>query len=129
MNKWYILKGVKIALCIAVGILGLGYLTMFLWNWLVPSLFNGPYLTFIQALGLFILAKLLFGGFKGKSGCWDGRCENGSRSYYWKQRMDEKMTNLTPEEREKFRKHMSDRCRGGWGWNKSDVQNSDSEIK
>lgn len=48
------------------------YVVMRLWNWLVPALFNGPRLRFVQALGLFFLARLLFGfgsfGFHGHGG-------------------------------------------------------------
>lgn len=32
-----------------------------LWNWLVPSVFGLPEISFIQALGLIGLIKLLFG--------------------------------------------------------------------
>lgn len=32
---------------------------MWLWNWLVPSLFNGPELTFWQTAGLYFLINLL----------------------------------------------------------------------
>lgn len=124
MKRWYIFKGIKIAVLVAAGALLMGYIMMSLWNWLVPVLFNGPHLTFVQAIGLFVLSKMLFGGFKGRGGCWGGHCGGGwHRGGHWKQRFDEKMANLTPEEREKFRKHMSDRCRG-WDWNKEEGQNS-----
>jgi hypothetical protein len=80
--------------------LGLGFLTMSLWNWLVPVLFHGPVITFWQAIGLFILSKLLFGGFKGKGGRWGG---NSPRHQYWRKRMEERMATMTEEEKEKFR--------------------------
>ncbi len=38
---------------------------MLLWNALVPVLFNGVVITFWQALGLLVMAKLLFGGLGG----------------------------------------------------------------
>lgn len=38
------------------------WLIMLLWNWLVPTLFNGVMLTFWQTFGLTILLDLLFGG-------------------------------------------------------------------
>ncbi len=53
---------------IGFGILGLGfvtlaiYVTMSLWNWLIPSLFNGPVLGFWETAGLFILSKILLTG-------------------------------------------------------------------
>ncbi len=46
-----------------------GYVVMLLWNWLMPSLFGLGTLNFWQAVGILILAKILFGGFgSGKSG-------------------------------------------------------------
>ena len=50
------------------GVLGAGFIflavfvTMSLWNWLVPSLFNGPVLNFWQTAGLFLLSKILLTG-------------------------------------------------------------------
>lgn len=38
-----------------------GYIIMWLWNTLMPELFDLPTLTYWQAVGLFILAKILFG--------------------------------------------------------------------
>lgn len=40
----------------------LGYLVQYLWNWLMPSIFGVGKITYWQAFGLIILAKLLFGG-------------------------------------------------------------------
>jgi hypothetical protein len=38
-----------------------GFVVMHLWNWLMPSLFNLARITFLQAWGLVLLGKLLFG--------------------------------------------------------------------
>ncbi len=40
----------------------LGFIIMWLWNWLMPMLFGLPTLTFWQAAGVFILSKILLGG-------------------------------------------------------------------
>ncbi|MCT4582945.1 MAG: hypothetical protein N4A35_16145 [Flavobacteriales bacterium] len=40
-----------------------GYIIMWLWNWLMPELFGLTTINYWQAVGLFILSKLLFGGF------------------------------------------------------------------
>lgn len=40
-----------------------GWLVMLLWNHLMPSLFGLTVITYWQAVGLLVLAKLLFGGF------------------------------------------------------------------
>lgn len=48
-----------------------GNLIMWLWNWLMPSLFGLRTIGFWEGLGLFLLAKILF-GFGGSSGSGDG---------------------------------------------------------
>lgn len=42
-----------------------GFVIMWLWNWLMPELFDLPSLTYWQAVGLFILSKILLGGIGG----------------------------------------------------------------
>lgn len=41
-----------------------GYFVMLLWNWLMPSIFGLTTITFWQAAGIVLLARLIFGGFK-----------------------------------------------------------------
>ena len=38
----------------------LGFPLMWLWNWLMPGIFNLPEITFFQALGLNALSTILF---------------------------------------------------------------------
>ncbi len=66
----YVSKGVKIVFFILFGIaiaFLVGYLVMRLWNWLMPELFGLTTLNYWQAVGLLILAKIIF-GFGGGSG-------------------------------------------------------------
>lgn len=62
------MKALRVLKYIGFGILGLGFMvlavfiTMSLWNWLIPALFHGPVVTFWQAAGLFLLSKILFTG-------------------------------------------------------------------
>jgi len=44
--------------CVALGGAVI-YLAMRLWNWLVPSLFHGPRLTYWQAVGLWVLLGII----------------------------------------------------------------------
>lgn len=93
----------------------LAWVTMLLWNWLIPSLFGGPEIRYLEAAGLMILGRLLVGGFKGGRG---GGCNGGGKwghggHGYWKRRWEDKMANMTPEEKEKFKMGMN-KC-GGWG--------------
>jgi hypothetical protein len=62
------MKALRVLKFAGFGILGLGFitlavfLTMSLWNALIPQLFHGPVLTFWQTAGLFILSKILLTG-------------------------------------------------------------------
>jgi Ca2+/H+ antiporter, TMEM165/GDT1 family len=90
----------------AIAIFVFGGLVMLLWNNVLVQVTHVSTITFIQALGILVLAKILFGGFRGG---W------GSRRYYWKQRMRDKWNNMTPEERDKFKQEWQKRC-GHWGY-------------
>jgi hypothetical protein len=92
-----------------LALIGFGYLVMFLWNQLIPVLFHGPQVTFWQAIGLLVLAKILLHGF----GHHAGRHWNSGRYQYWRSRMEEKMASMTPEEKEKFNEEWGRHCRPG----------------
>src|ERR1700730_5564621 len=76
------------------------FVVMSLWNWLMPALFGWHLINFWQAVGILVLSKILFGGFRGHPG----------RHLYWRRRMMERGDQMTPEEREKFRQGMRGRC-------------------
>jgi len=80
-----------------------GFVVMYLWNWLVPSLFGGHTIGYWQAWGIIVLSKILFGGFSGHSGDHGG----------WKRRMRERWEKMTPEERAKFCQGLSGRGEPG----------------
>jgi hypothetical protein len=113
-GKW-ILKGIGFAVLTVLGIFAFGYVFMQLWNWLMPDLFNLHAITFWQGVGLLVLGKMLFGGFRSKWGgrCGYGHCGGGHRGY-WRNRWEEKMMNMSPEEREKFKQRMKEKC--GYYW-------------
>ena len=90
----------------AVAILVFGEVVMLLWNNVLAAVTSVHTITFVQALGILVLSKILFGGFRGG---W------GPRRHYWKQRMTQKWNNMTPDEREKFKQEWQRRC-GGWGY-------------
>lgn len=109
MNRsFWLLRGLKFVLFAALFVAAAGYLTMSLWNWLVPELFAGPVINFWQTLGLLLLSRILFGGWGrgGRSGAW------ARRRRLWKQKMEARMADLTPEEQEKFRQKMQHSCSG-----------------
>lgn len=57
-----------------------GFIIMWLWNGLMPDIFGLPSVTYWQAVGLFILAKLIFGGFGGNSSK-NGKSKHNKCSY------------------------------------------------
>jgi len=96
--KW----GLKIFALVVVAIAVVGWVVMGLWNWLAPELFGWHPLSFVQALGLLVLCRLLIGGFRGR----------GGGHWHWRARLAERLEAMTPEEREKFRAGLRGRC--GW---------------
>jgi hypothetical protein len=102
------MRAVRVLKFLVIGVLAATLFTFVvrgLWNWLMPGLFGWHLITFWQALGILILSKILFGGFRGRPGC------GGS----WRGRMTERWEKMTPEEREKFREGL----RSGCGWRRA----------
>jgi len=77
-----------------------GWITMSLWNWLVPDLFHGPVLTFWQALGLLVLSKILF---------WSFGKKHSGRAGHWRPYWKDKWTAMSPEDRERFKQKMKEK--------------------
>jgi hypothetical protein len=74
-----------------------GEIVMHLWNWLMPAIFGLKAITFWQAIGLLILARILVGGLGGGP----GSNRSGAR---WER--------MTPEEHDRFREWMRTRPGG-----------------
>jgi hypothetical protein len=75
------------ALLVVAMIAVLGLVVMRLWNWVVPGLVVGANeIDYARAIGLLVLCRILFGGFRGGGGC---------RARQWQR--------MTPEEREQLR--------------------------
>lgn len=85
----------------------ISFAVMSLWNALLPDILHVTAINFWQALGIFVLCKILFGF--GKGGRW-----GGGGAPWMRQRMEERFRNMSPEEREKFRKKMEMCGRGRW---------------
>lgn len=99
MRNRYV-RGFGIAVLVALAIVLFGFFVMQLWNWLLPPLFGFKAITFLQALALLVLSRILFGGMRGR-GMHGG----------WRSRMRERWDRMTPEEREKFRSGFGRHCR------------------
>ncbi|TYP94157.1 hypothetical protein BC792_11325 [Sphingobacterium allocomposti] len=86
---------------VLAGIFLLVALVQYLWNWLVPDIFGFKAISYWQAFGLFVLSKILFGGF--------GKPKGGFRKGV---PHDE---GLSPEERERLKaelkRRFDEKCR------------------
>ena len=102
MRRRWSIRVVRFAAIAVVAITVFSFVVMNLWNWLVPAIFGWHSISFWQALGLLVLSKILFGGFRGGPG----------HGMHWRHRMMERWQKMTPEEREKFREGMRERCGG-----------------
>lgn len=100
MRRHRFARGARFILFAIVAALVLSFVAMHLWNWLMPPLFGLRLISFSQALGLLVLSRLLLGGFRGH---WGG-------GMHWRGRMMERWSQMTPEEREKFRSGLQGRC-------------------
>lgn len=110
MNRsFWLKKAVKFVFFAALFVTVAVFVTMNLWNWLMPMIFHLPVLNFWQTLGLLVLSRILTGGFgRGSRGGW-------ARGRAWKRQMVQRMEAFSPAEREQFRQQMRNRCAGAWG--------------
>ncbi|MEP7251771.1 MAG: hypothetical protein ABI683_05300 [Ginsengibacter sp.] len=115
MKKFWFRKGLLFIVMIFAATLLFGAIVMGLWNAVLSPVIGVSKITFWQGLGILILSKILFGGF-GRRGGWNRGGHPG-----WRKKMQEKWTNMTPEEKEKFRSEWKNRCGPGW---KERMQNS-----
>lgn len=85
------------------GFLLFTWVIQLLWNNILPEVTGVKAISYLQAMGIFVLSKILFGFNKG----WGGknRC---------RQQMQEKLQHMTPEEKEKFKTEWRNRCGVKW---------------
>lgn len=108
-RRWIFLAPLAIAgflLFIAIG----GEVVLQLWNWLLPPLFGWRQITFWQALGLLALCRILFGGFGLRGGSRSNSAIRRRMADRMADRVAERWEHMTPEERERFRQRIRERC-------------------
>ena len=78
----------------AIGLFAVSGVVMLLWNGILPGVLHTGTITLLQAMGMLVLSKLLFSGFRGRRGMggWHGR-----------KRMFGKWEMMTEEEKEMFK--------------------------
>lgn len=103
-GPWYILFPIAF---IGIGLL-MGGVVMWLWNAILPAVTGWSALSYWQAVGLLILCRILFGGFRGGGGGWNrrGKGFGGPPT-----RMRQRWMQMSDEERARFKEEWRERCR------------------
>lgn len=113
MKKFWLKKGLMFLGIFIIAIVAFGALVMTLWNAILPAVLGVSSITFLQALGILLLSKILFGGFM-------GGCRN-HRGHEWKNKMKQKWNTMTPDERDQLKTEWKNRCGGRWKMNQPDA--------
>ena len=79
-----------------------GLIVMWLWNTILVDVIGVKPLNFWKAVGLLVLARILFGGFRSRN--WKSRHRRRKK---WK----EKWMNMNDEERKEFKAKWKEHCR------------------
>lgn len=76
-------------------------IVMILWNNIIPNILHLPNISYWQAMGLFTLSRILFGGF---------HFRKRRRLPYSDPSIKEKLMNMSEEEKEQFKQQWRQRC-------------------
>ena len=85
---------------IPIGIGLLVWVVMFLWNAILPDVIGVSTISYWQALGIFVLSKILFGGFKG------GPSKRGR----FRNKPTDKFMEMTDDQKASFKSEWRSRC-------------------
>ena len=99
-----------------VAIAGFSYITMLLWNALLPEIFKLPQINFWQAAGLLVLSRLLFGF----NVHWGSRQDD-------RRNLRKKWDRMSPEERETFKNRWNQQ-RSWWKSSKENIESKDADV-
>ncbi len=100
MQKWK-RKTPAIILFVIAGMALLIWAVMLLWNAILPEVLGVNSITYWQALGIFVLSKILFGGFKG------GGRKHKKFSSKWRH----KFMDMNDEEKETLKEEWKAKCK------------------
>ncbi len=89
-----------IPLVILAAVALFGAVVMLLWNAILPPVLGVAVLSYWQAVGLLVLCRILFGGFRGGSPVGKGRAA------HWRG----KWQNMSEEDRVRFKEAWRERC-------------------
>ena len=90
MKRFWLLKGLRFALAALAAAAAFGYLVMALWNAVVPAVAGLHPISWLQALALLVLSRILFGGLRSHGG------------WHWRHRLRARWDEMSPAERARF---------------------------
>ena len=111
----------------AIALFGGG--TMLLWNALLPSLLTLPKITFLQACGLVVLTRLLFGSHGHAMMFFAGR-HHGGHGFHgdMHDRFHQRWNQMTPEERKRFRERFRHTDCDFWGRDPDETTSTETKT-
>jgi len=135
MKRFWFLRAMKFAVMGLAVLALLSLITMYLWNWLVPTLFAGPTITYWQTLGLLILSRLLLGGLRPRGPFGHhhhhrvGHMRVGHGPFGWHMHNRHEWSRMTREERQKMREELRQRFRRHRrGYDPREPQGPEAEV-
>ena len=101
-RNFWIKRAIFIPIAIVAGVFVFGSVVMLLWNSILPVVLGVKTITFWQAIGILVLSKILFSGFKGGHGhkC----CHHHGHDFH------EKWMHLTQEQKETMKAEWKGKC-------------------
>jgi len=87
------------------GIFSVSAIVMLLWNWIIPEISPLSSITYWQAMGLFILSRILFGGFRFRR-----HHQAVNRHFSNHAQFRDKLMDMNDEERQQFKNQWKQRC-------------------
>jgi len=84
--------------------LGIGAIVMLLWNAILPVVIHVESISYLQALGILVLSKILFSGFRHG---YSGRNFHSPSKWH---HLKEKWENMTDEEKAKYKEELKNCC-------------------
>ena len=121
-----VMKGLMYGLFGAAFAVLIGFVFMWLWNWLMPEIFGWGAINFWQSVGLILMGKILFGFSKGHSRhkhCKHCGGKGQHKSSYWRDHYRKKMAGMTPEQRAQYKEKVK-KC---WGYDPDCDDEDDTE--
>ena len=96
-------RGMFFLLFVIAALFALSGVVMWLWNQILPHTVNVGVLSFWEAMGLLVLCRILFGGFKFGGG-------RPHKPPFGNSSFRDKFIGMSDEEKAKFREQWKERC-------------------